>query len=71
MNTILKMLTSAVLATGFSVVLMLLYYSVGYVLVTYFKYNYGKENYWVFSHCFAILVLSWILSFGYFAARPS
>lgn len=68
MNPLLKMLISGILATSVSVPITVLYYYACYVLVMYFKYNYGNENYWVFSHCFVILILSWILSFGYFTS---
>jgi hypothetical protein len=68
MNTLLKILMSGIFATGVSVILMVLYWFACYILIEHFKYNYGNENYWVFSHCFVILILSWILSFGYFAA---
>lgn len=68
MNPLLKMLISGILATSISISITILYYYACYVLVTYLKYNYGNENYWVFSHCFVILIISWILSFGYFAS---
>lgn len=68
MNTLLKMLISGLLATSVSIMVTILYYIACCTLVTDFKYNYGNENYWIFSHCFVLLIISWILSFGYFAA---
>lgn len=68
MNILFKILMSGIFATGVSVILMVLYWFVCYILIEHLKYNYGNENYWVFSHCFVILILSWIISFGYFAA---
>lgn len=66
MNTLFKILMGGIFATGFSVILMILYWLICYILIEYFGYNYGNENYWVLSHCFIVLVVSWILSFGYF-----
>lgn len=68
MNPLLKMLISGILATKVSIILTGLYYGVCHILVHYFKYNYGNENYWIFSHCFVLLIASWILSFGFFAS---
>ena len=68
MNTFLKILMSGIFATGVSVILMWLYWVGCYILIEHFKYNYGNENYWVFSHCFIVLTVSWVLSFGLFAA---
>lgn len=68
MNPLLKMLISGSLATSVSILVTMLYYMACYVLVMDFKYNYGNDNYWVFSHCFVLLIVSWILSFGFFAA---
>lgn len=68
MNPFLKMVISGILATSVSVILTMIYYYVCYIVVMYLKYNYGNDNYWVFSHCFVLLIVSWILSFGFFAA---
>jgi len=68
MNPLLKMLISASIATNISILLTILYYSACHILVVYFKYNYGNDNYWVFSHCFVLLIISWIFSFGFFIA---
>lgn len=67
MNILLKILMSGIFATGLSVILTLLYYLVCFIAIEYFNYRYGQENYWVLSHCFIILIFSWIFSFGYFA----
>ena len=64
MNSLLKILVAGMFATGFSVTLMILYYAGCYVLIEHFKYRYGQENYWVFSHCFIVLTTSWIISFA-------
>lgn len=67
MNTLFQIFMSGIFATGVSVTLTLLYYFICYIMIEYFKYNYNNENYWVFFHCYIVLILSWIFSFGYFA----
>ena len=68
MNPLLKMLISGILATSVAIILTFIYYYACYILVMYFKYNYGNDNYWVFGHCFLLLIISWIFSFGFFAS---
>lgn len=65
---ILKMLLSFSLATISGVVCSFLYFIATYFLIHVMKYNYGKENYWVFSHMFICFILTWILSYGYLMA---
>jgi hypothetical protein len=70
MNTLYILFTSFVAATTTSLAISLLYMKCCDILVHYFKYNYGNENYWIFSpiniviHSFILFILSWIISFG-------
>lgn len=68
MNPFLKLLLSGIYSTGLSLILMICYWFVCYVLIEHFKYRYRQENYWVLAHCFVVFIISWVLSFGYFAA---
>jgi len=65
---ILKMLLSFSLATIFGSTASFLYFLATYFLIHGLKYNYGKENYWVFSHMFVCFIVTWILSYGYLMA---
>lgn len=64
MNTLFTLLTSFMAATTTSCIISLLYMKCCDILVNYFKYNYGNENYWMLSHGFIVFILSWIISFG-------
>ena len=64
MNSLFNLFLAAALATPTSMIISFLYFMGCSTLVNYFKYNYGNENYWIFSHTFVILVISWIISFG-------
>jgi hypothetical protein len=70
MNTLFTLLTAVALATPTSLAISLLYMKCCDILVNYFKYSYGNENYWIFSpiniviHSFILFILSWIISFG-------
>jgi len=64
MNSLFNLLLAASLAFPTSIIISFLYYMGCAIVVNCFKYNYGNENYWIFSHAVVILVISWIISFG-------
>jgi hypothetical protein len=64
MNTLFTLLTAAALATPTSFITSLFYILCCHILVNYFKYNYGNENYWMFSYGLIVFIISWIISFG-------
>lgn len=69
MSIIVKLLTAASLATVLSIIFAGLYMFACNIIINYNNYNNGKENYWVFSHSFILLIASWILIFGVFLAN--
>jgi hypothetical protein len=38
-------------------------------IVNMFKLNYGRDAYWVFSVSFCMLIISWIVAFGFFMSQ--
>jgi len=65
---IARLLYAVIGATGLSIVLSLILFSIFYFIVHTLKYNYGNENYWVFSYTFVFSIFVWIISFGIFCS---
>jgi hypothetical protein len=66
LDLISKLLVSFFLATLVSIVCCFFVFLILLAVVNFFRLNYGRDAYWVFSWCFFTLILSWFFSFGYF-----
>lgn len=66
LDLINKLFTSFFLATLVSIVCCLFVFLILLTVVNFFRLNYGRDAYWVFSWCFFVLILSWFFSFSYF-----
>lgn len=65
-DLIIKFFISLFFSTLVSIVCCLFVFLILLAVVNFFRLNYGRDAYWVFSWCFFILILSWFFSFGYF-----
>jgi len=62
---LLSMALSCVLSIGCSMVITLLLGNIGHFL----EWNHNRDMYWIFNVSIITLVLTWIISFGYFMSN--
>ena len=53
-------------ATALSLMIAMCIFFILKLIVYIFELNYGRDVYWVFTFTNYVLIISWIVSFGYF-----
>ena len=69
MSVLFKLLSALSVATVLSILIGIVCLSILGLIVNFFKLNYGRDAYWVFSASFIAMIIGWVVCFGLFMSE--